>query len=111
MVIVSNFCASVLSVCPASKIYRQQFGLNMQGICDNEGRFLDVLICHPGSISDFLAFSTSQLENKLEQRGFLAPGLCLFADNAYVNTFYMATPYKGKKSSSKDDYNFYQSQL
>jgi hypothetical protein len=35
----------------------------------------------------------------------------LFGDNAYVNTLYMATPYKGVKNGSKDAYNFYHSQL
>ena len=27
--------------------------------------------------------------------GILAPGLCIFGDNAYLNTPYMATPYQG----------------
>ena len=48
---------------------------------------------------------------KLETPGFLKPGLCLFGDNAYVNTPYMATPYKNVGSGVKDDYNFYHSQV
>jgi hypothetical protein len=90
---------------------KKKFGLNMQAVCDSERRFLDVAICHPGSTSDFLAFSTSPLKTKLEQPGFLAPKLCLFGDNAYVNTFYMATPFKGVSGGTKDDYNFYHSQV
>jgi DDE superfamily endonuclease len=52
-----------------------------------------------------------ELFRKLETKGFLAPGLCLFGDNAYVSTPYMATPYKNVKGGSKDDYNFYHSQV
>ena len=36
-------------------------------------------------------------------------GLCLFGDNAYVNTSYMATPYKAVKEGSKDAYNYFHS--
>jgi hypothetical protein len=55
---------------------------------------------------DYLAFSTSALKHKLEISRFLAPKLCLFGDNAYVNTSYMATPYKGATGGTKDNTNF-----
>ena len=67
-------------------------------------------IGHPGATSDFLAFSTSDFHSRLENN-LLAPGLCIFGDNAYVNRTYMATPYKAVSSGCKDDYNFYHSQL
>jgi len=38
---------------------KKKFGLQFQGACDAEGRFLDVNIGHPGSTSDCLAFITS----------------------------------------------------
>jgi len=90
---------------------KKKFGMNMQAVCDHEGRFLDVSIAHPASTSDHLCFATSTLKEKLERRGFLSPGLCLFGDNAYVNTFYMATPWKNVKSGPKDDYNCFHSSL
>jgi hypothetical protein len=90
---------------------KKKYGLNMQATCDSEGKFLDVSIHHPGATSDYLAFSTSHLKYQLQTPGFLATGLCLFGDNAYVNTFYMATPFKAVSSGTKDDYNFYQSQV
>jgi len=90
---------------------KSKFGLNLQGTCDADGRFLDVSIDSPGATSDYLAFSHSSLFHKLERKGFLAPGLALFGDNAYVNCQYMVTPYKAAKSGSKDNYNFYQSQV
>jgi hypothetical protein len=90
---------------------KHKFGVNMQAMCDLRGRFLDVSIGHPGSTSDYLSFITSPLRYKLEKPGFLAPGLHLVGDNAYVNTPYMATPYPATTGGSKDAYNFYQSQL
>ena len=90
---------------------KKKFGLNLQGTVDHHGRFLHMAVWHPGATSDYLAFSTMDLYHKLERPGFLAPGLCLFGDNAYVNTPYMATPFKNVGSGSKDDYDFYHSQL
>jgi hypothetical protein len=83
----------------------------MQGTCNSHGRFLDVMIKQPAATSDNLAFSTSALKHKLERDGFLAPKLCLFGNNAYVNTSYIATPYKGATGGTKDNYIFYQSQV
>jgi len=90
---------------------KKKFGLNLQGVCDHEGRFLDVSIGHLASTADWLCFKTSSLYDQLEQEGFLAPGLVLFGDDAYVNTTCMATPFKAVKSGDKDDYNFYHSQV
>jgi hypothetical protein len=90
---------------------KHKFGLNMQATCDAEGKFLDVSIAHPASTSDFLAFSTSSLQKKIERPGFLAPGLCIFGDLAYVNNGYFMTPFKSVKSGIKDTFNFYHSQL
>ena len=48
---------------------KKKFGLNLQGVFDAKGKFLDVCIGHPGSTPDFLAFTTSSLKYKLEQSG------------------------------------------
>jgi DDE superfamily endonuclease len=104
----------VLAECSAKKIFcgrKHKFGLNMQGTCDAEGRFIDVSIGHPASTSDFLAFTTSSLHKKIETPGFLAPGLVIFGDLAYVNSGFMMTPFKNVKSGAKDNFNFYHSQL
>jgi hypothetical protein len=91
---------------------KNMYGLNMQAVCDHHGRFLDVSIMYGGSSSDLLAFERSDLYKQLHHESRLAPGLCLFGDNAYVNTPYMATPYPGTSiSQEKDAYNFYHSQL
>jgi DDE superfamily endonuclease len=100
--------------CGAKKFFcgrKHKFGLNLQGTCDAEGRFLDVSIAHPASTSDFLAFTTSRLHKMIEVPGFLAPGLAVFGDSAYVNNGYFVTPFKNVKSGVRDSFNFYQSQL
>jgi DDE superfamily endonuclease len=90
---------------------KHKFGLNCQAVCDSRGKFLEVSIIYPGSTSDCLAFEGMSLYSRLEN-GLLAPGLCLFGDNAYLNSVYMATPYSGVSGGgSKDAYNFYHSQL
>ena len=104
----------VLSKCGPKKFFcsrKHKFGLNMMGTVDSEGRFLDVQIAHPAATSDYLAFATSDLKAKLEEPGFLAPGLVVFGDNAYSNTHYMVTPYKGKVTDDQDSFNFFHSQL
>ena len=89
---------------------KNKFGLNCQAVCDLRGKFLEVSIVYPGSTSDCLAFEGMSLYARL-QRGLLAPGLCLFGDNAYLNSLFMATPYSAVSAGSKDAYNFYHSQL
>jgi hypothetical protein len=37
--------------------------------------------------------------------------LCLFGNNAYINTAFMATPYSSTKGGTRDAYNFYHLQL
>ena len=91
---------------------KKKFGLNLQAVCDHKRRFLNISIMFPGSTSDFLAFQASPLRMALEEDGYLAPGLCLFGDNAYVNRKYMATPYTNVGiTNPRDSYNFYHSQL
>ena len=104
----------VSAQCGAKQFYcgrKKKFGLNLQGICDAKGRFLDISIGHPGSTSDYLAFITSPIWYKLEQPGFLSPGLCLYGDNAYVSSPYMAVPFKNVSEGYKDAYNYFQSQV
>jgi DDE superfamily endonuclease len=62
---------------------KSKFGLNCQAVCDVRGRILDISIMYPGSTSDCLAFEGMSLFHQLEN-GLLAPGLCIFGDNAYL---------------------------
>ena len=99
--------------CDEGKFYcgrKKKYGLNCQAVCDVKGQILDISILYPGSTSDCLAFEGMSLFQKLEE-GLLAPGLCIFGDNAYLNTPYMATPYAAVSGGTMDSYNFYHSQL
>lgn len=89
---------------------KHKYGIDMQAVCDTFGRYLDIDLSMPGKVSDYLVFVSSDLHDDPEKDKLLAPGLCLFGDNAYVNTSFMATPYKSPKGS-EDDYNFHHSQL
>jgi hypothetical protein len=103
-----------LAKCQPGEFYcgrKKKFGLNLQGVFNHKGEFIDFFIGHPDSTSDFLFICTSSLKNKLERSGFLKAGMCIFGNNAYVNTNYMATPFKAVYSGQKDDYNFYHSQV
>jgi DDE superfamily endonuclease len=101
------------SKCDASKFFcgrKHKFGLNCQAVADFRGRFLDMSIKYPASTSDCLAFESSKLYDDLE-KGILAQGLCLFGDNAYINSPFIATPYPNVSGGYKDAYNFFHSQL
>ena len=101
------------SRCDATKFFcgrKHKFGLNCQAVADCRGRFLDMSIRYPASTSDCLAFESSELFGQL-QNGILAEGLCLFGDNAYLNSPFLATPYPNVSGGYKDAYNFFHSQL
>ena len=70
-----------------------KYGLNLQAICDNRRRFLDVSLRHPASASDYISFATSNVYHKLKRTGFLATGLCIYGDNAYANLAIMVVPF------------------
>jgi len=92
---------------------QHKHGLNMQAICNHKKQLMDVSIVYGASASDHMSFEVSEIRlNTLSQLNFLVEGLCLFGDNSYVNTKFMATPYPNVGSDSeKDSYNFYHSQL
>ena len=89
---------------------KHKFGLNCQSVSDCRGRILDISMRYGGSASDCIAFEASSLWRRLEA-GLLLPGLVFFGDNAYLNSNYMATPYPNVSRGSKDDYNFFHSQV
>jgi hypothetical protein len=77
-----------------------KFGLNCQAVSDIRGRILDISIGLPGASLDCIAFEGSDLYKRLEG-GLLKNGLVLYADNAYINKRYMATPFPNVLSGCK----------
>ena len=57
-------------MCRRKKIY----GLNMQACCGADKCFIDFGIKHPATTSDYLAFTTLDLNKKLEGESFVLPG-------------------------------------
>jgi hypothetical protein len=66
---------------------KKKYGITLQGIRDHNRKFLDIEMGHPGSTSDYLGFTTSEIHKLLLMNiDFLAPNLTFFGDNAYINT-------------------------
>ena len=63
-------------------------------MCEENGKFLDTSIRHPGSTSDYLAFVTNSLHTKVEKEGCVAPGLGLHGENGYVLNECVVTPFE-----------------
>ena len=72
--------------------------------------FLNISINFPGSTSDHLVWEECCFKRTIEKEGYLAALLCLFGDNAYINSSYLATPFPNAKLE-QNDYNFFHSQL
>ncbi len=87
-----------------------KFGLNCQAASDVRGQILDLFIGLPSASSDCIAFKASDLYERLEG-GLLKEGLVLFGNNAYLIMRYIATPFPNVSSDSKDDYNYFHSQV
>ena len=85
---------------------KSKFGMNLQALCDSKRRFLFCGIGFPGSSSNHLAWESCAFKRMVEKEGFLAAGLCIFVDNAYINSTYLATPFTNA-SGTRDDYNFF----
>lgn len=66
---------------------------------------MDIDISYPASTSDYLAFGTSPICDRLYTEGLFAPGLTIYGNNTYMNTPYMTSPFKDVSSVMKDDYN------
>ena len=75
---------------------------------------MDISVLFGGCTSDTLAFELSDMKRRLDTPGFLAPGLYIFGDNAYINSHYLATPFPNVNSSeheTKDAYNYFHSNV
>ena len=68
------------------------WGLNMQAVCDHNGRFLEVDLDSPASSSDDKAYSESCFRAKLERPGFIADGLTLFSHGFYTDSNIITLP-------------------
>jgi hypothetical protein len=86
------------------------FGMNVQAVCDHRLRFIYLCVAGPGRMPDISAYRKSELRKLVEA---LPPTKYIVADNAYVPTEHLLTPFSGadRKDEGNDIFNFYLSQL
>jgi len=97
---------------------KKKFGLNMQGICDHNGRFMGIDVSQPGSVADLDAFTVSSLSCIVTAKNFLAEDLALYGGESYSQSPLVVTPLPpgiaGEKQTPSaelvKDYNFHQRQ-
>ena len=72
--------------------------INLMGVCDDAGRFLDVCIGWPGSVHDSRVFKNSPLGQALTDRAFrnrtMPEGSFLIGDCAFQLETWMMTPFR-----------------
>jgi hypothetical protein len=88
----------------------QEYGINLQGVCDSKCRFLFAAVAAPGGTNDITAYRKTGLSNKIEN---LPLGKYVIGDNAYICTEHLLTPFSGsqKKDKKNDAYNFHLSRF
>ncbi|CAF4891055.1 unnamed protein product [Pieris macdunnoughi] len=80
----------------------------LQGTCDHNGKFIDVLIGRPGRAHDASVFRTSTLYNRLTSEDpLLPPNQHILGDSAYPLMLNVLTPFKdnGHLSPQQIRYN------
>lgn len=86
------------------------YGINIQAACDSACRFIFVGVSAPGGASDLVAFRRTALCQMIDD---LPLGRYVLADNAYVCTEHLLTPFPGeqRRQPQNDSYNYHLSQL
>ena len=77
---------------PNAELYRNRkgyFSVNVQGVCDADGIFTNIVARWPGSVHDSRIFDESLLRYQLENNE--VPGSIL-GDSGYPNLPYLLTP-------------------
>lgn len=89
--------------------HKKAFGLNMQGVCDAQCRFIGFSCNTPGSTNDYVAYRHSFVYGLWPD---LPSPFYYLGDCAYPLSPFCVTPYIGTTLSVADDaFNFYHSQL
>jgi hypothetical protein len=85
------------------------FSVNLQAIADSNYVFTHASLETAGTTHDWLSWQCSPLFQLLQEKG-LPGGFWIAADDAYVCSSYMLTPYPGRNiGQQKDTFNFFQS--
>ncbi|XP_066599980.1 putative nuclease HARBI1 [Prorops nasuta] len=91
---------------PDSYINRKHFySIHVQGVVDNNLKFIDVLVGYPGSVHDARVLNESPLAERMEENW--TNGVYLLGDNAYPCRKELLVPYKdnGHLTHAQKNYN------
>ena len=72
--------------------WKKNYGLNLQAVCDWDGRFIYASASHMGSFCDSAAFKASPMHGK--QQEYFEPEEYVLADNAYELARHVIVPYR-----------------
>ena len=89
----------------------EHYGLNCQGVCDSNLKYLYFGVVSPGSTNYNISYTyTGSLSESVEN---LEMGEFLVGDAAYTTTEHLLIPFTGSQRSKPDNdaFNFYLSQL
>ena len=70
---------------------KNQYSIQLQGVCNHEGVFTDIFTGFPGSVHDARVYRNSPL---YRERQFPPQGYYLLGDSAYPGSRSLMTPYK-----------------
>ena len=86
------------------------YGINVQGVSDEKGRFIYFAVAAPGSMHDSKAYQETTPPSLVKN---LPPNVFIVADNAYTPTEHLIPVYGGieRAQIGKDDTNYFISQV
>ena len=99
---------------------KKRHGIFMQGICDHNGKFLDISFASPTENTAISVFKKSEIGRRIEEGTFLNDGLVLYGNALFMESPFVVTPAVASSlspssskfdSSLRDDFNTCQKQL
>jgi hypothetical protein len=81
---------------------KKRYSINVQGVCDSDGRFMHVTIGWPGSVGDPRIFTNSAVPALIER---WPRGRYLIADGVYALTARCMAPYRSPKGATQLAFN------
>jgi hypothetical protein len=87
----------------------KMYGINMQAMCDSEGKFMYCVLMAPGRSHDWPAYNATNLKTWVEA---LPPDYSVVADNAYTGSTKLVVPFQGQQKADQGNsvFNFCLSQ-
>uniref|UniRef100_A0A8W8KXB9 Putative nuclease HARBI1 n=1 Tax=Magallana gigas TaxID=29159 RepID=A0A8W8KXB9_MAGGI len=79
--------------------------INVQAICDHEGKFINIDAQWPGSTHDSHVFRTSEVCTFLEENHRVVEDVYLIGDSGYASSRFLITPYLHPVNLSEEAFN------